>query len=603
MFAINKQAAKIVEAFKTEACDALKIDPLSINIEYVSDIRIPGTTISNDNLILVNKLFLGHCITNKSTTPLRLNIYAMVRLIYIKREKISLSNLTNKEATHDSFRYASALAVIKGINLTETPIIPLAEIKDTIKSEFGLNGEFVKSRLKASNGFEPYYFRLDKNDTLKEHNSYTTISKSTVKDLAEGDQGSISNPFENINDAVCYLQRIEKEAYYADNFLQYVSTKGYFYDTNRSQFRITWAAPYVAHMKNDFPKHSFVLSEMAPLHLHKLDDAYYSFKPNLYGRKFLYRGQNYHYPNSPCVSNLFRDAKHNEARNYLDFLIFSQELELLMKSHPLIQQLEKGVEILHYTFKIRMHYPGLAQHYYNKSRFLDLTSDIDVMKFFATTGYDSKTDKYYPFKDVSRTGVIYYYELQFPEAFQQHLQGYALKTIGKQIFMRSGSQRGFLLDMEPNIDFKRLKEVKALYFKHDPEISEEIFKNSNEGQDYFAEDLLEHAWHNRMKQRFEAKVVSKKAVEYNVSLNSGETVDSITKKLNDRGITVDDYIPHFTEEEMSVYYQSIKDGWWDRFCDDIYFQGGDGELYREEMKNIPNIKAYQKAFIGQPLSR
>ncbi len=87
MSAINKQATRIVEAFKTEVCDALKIDPLSINIEYVSDIRIPVMTISNENLILVNKLFLGHYITNKSTTPLRLNIYAMVRLIYIKREK------------------------------------------------------------------------------------------------------------------------------------------------------------------------------------------------------------------------------------------------------------------------------------------------------------------------------------------------------------------------------------------------------------------------------------------------------------------------------------------------------------------------------------
>lgn len=72
---------------------------------------------------------------------------------------------------------------------------------------------------------------------------------------------------------------------------------------------------------------------------------------------------------------------HNEENYFLDFLIFSQELELLIKSHPIVKMLEQGFEIKHDLFRIRMPYSGLAQHYYNKSMFLDFTSDIDVMKF------------------------------------------------------------------------------------------------------------------------------------------------------------------------------------------------------------------------------
>lgn len=77
-------------------------------------------------------------------------------------------------------------------------------------------------------------------------------------------------------------------------------------------------------------------------------------------------------------------------------MIFAQELELLIRTHPIVQFLENGIELLHDTFRIRMHYSGLAQHYYNKSKFLDFTSDVEVMKFFATTDYKSDTDEYIP---------------------------------------------------------------------------------------------------------------------------------------------------------------------------------------------------------------
>lgn len=267
-------------------------------------------------------------------------------------------------------------------------------------------------------------------------------------------------------------------------------------------------------------------------------------------------------------------------------------MELLINSHPLVRLLGSGVELLKDTFRIRMNAMGLCQHYYNKSRFLDLTSDLEVMKFFATTDY--KNEKYFPHTDTSNLGVIYCYELQYPTAFQQH-SGYALKTIGKQMFMRPGAQCGFLLDMSYGVDLKKLPEVTTIYFRHDPKISEEIFNRSKSGEEYFATDLLQHAWNDRFRKRSNDRVVSIRTVEYNAKINN-TTVDDIKQKLRELQIEVDDYIPSFSSEEMNIFYNDIKNGWWDDFCSDIHFYGAEDELYRQAMRNLPMNSAYSSVF-------
>jgi len=351
------------------------------------------------------------------------------------------------------------------------------------------------------------------------------------------------------------------------------------------------------------------MSQMEPLDHKRPDIYFFSLKPNMYKCKFLYRGQSDHYEGFPCVPNLFRNPEQNAKRDFLDPLIFSQEMELLIKSHPIVQMLEQGIELLHDKFRIRMHYIGIAQHYYNKTPYLDLTSDLEVAKFFATTNYDATHDCYTPNTDTSRTGVIYYYELKYPDAFQQHhiytsrtfgkqmfqTSEYALKTIGKQVFLRSGLQSGFLLEMEQEVDFKTLPEVKAVYFKHNVDISEEIFRKSGQGKKYFAEDILQHAWHDRLKERYQNRVVSREAVRLNVSRNEGETEKTIIAKLKDRGIEVDNYVPKFSEEELSSFYQDI-DQWWEDFCSDIHFGDAEDELYRETMKQLRHDPKYSKYF-------
>ena len=104
-----------------------------------------------------------------------------------------------------------------------------------------------------------------------------------------------------------------------------------------------------------------------------------------------------------------------------------------------------------------------------------------------------------------------------------------------------------------------------------------------------------HAWHDRLKQRFSDKVVSRKAVRLNVERNPGETEESITKKLAENGITVDDFAPSFTEKELSQFYGNIE-SWWNDFCDDIYFADAENALYREAMKEIIHDPRYGWAF-------
>ena len=378
---------------------------------------------------------------------------------------------------------------------------------------------------------------------------------------------------------------MENETFQTDSIIQRISNDLFFYDTEYELFRAPFVAPHVSFYKNEFPSDAFIMNHNQS---HK-----FVLKPNLYKRKFLYRGQSRDYP-KPCTPNLFR----NETKNYfLDDLIWGQEMQLLIKSHPLVKLISNGVDILHKNFSFFIYYGGLAHHYYNKTRFLDLTSDMEAMKFFATTNYNWNNDEYTPVLDTNELGIIYCYELQMPDAFHLHDDGHHLSVIGKQIFMRSGAQYGFLLDLPKELDMKKLPEVKIFYFKHDANISMEIFQKSGNGHKFFPSDILEDYWKEKLKERLKKNIVSIETVKHNVFLNEGETEESIIKKLEERGILVDrTYKPSFSKEQLDVYYQDIKNGWWDEFCKDIYFYGSDGLHYKEELRQIENKTEYLWAF-------
>lgn len=576
------QALQMANAFKEDACLLMDIVPSSICIELISSSTVPkgvsflATVDPSKNIIYLMAETVSACCGRSGFTPLRSEIYSKVSYLYLSKNP---HKILDNDILISSLAYASALMMLKGLKLYEAIILPIRElVKQILKDEFNLDVV-----LTLDNNY--YRLRLNEESEQQYLKRYHPIyKKSTVECLNAGDKGTKENPFDNVYEAVEYIRKMEVKSHDKDMLLQEIEQQKFFYDIDYHCFRIHWASTYVSQYKNSLPTRAFFINQM--------DTHWFSLKPNLYGRKFLYRGQSDHYEGHPCVPNLFRNKKNNEERDYIEFLIFSQEMELLIKTHPLVKLFEQGVELLHDKFQIRVNYTGLAQHYYNKSRMLDLSSDLEVMKFFATTDYID--EKYVPCTDTSRLGVIYCYELQYPGAFGQHV-GYALKTIGKQIFMRPGAQCGFLLDMEYGVDFKKIPEVTALYFKHVPEISEEIFAQSNNGETYFSEDLLQHAWDNRLRDRMKKRVVSRKAAELNAFINK-ISVENVIEILNSKNITVDDFIPEFTAEELDNYYDLIQKGWWNEFCEDIHFYGGEDELYRQTLKELPQKPEYRWAF-------
>jgi len=603
---------QVAQAFVKDACHYLAMDSDTIRIIYAPMLEplngMPQiiTVLDDDDTIVISDDLVNQCRTT-GCCQLRFQMYIAARFISERRKGKSAQWMQHIQ---DNVRYSISLMLLKGLSIPGLTLdTQLKEdILKTFKSEFGFSGEvFELSNIQMNGSFMK--IRLDNDSERAFLNKVAVKTKFTGKSLKSGEKGTKENPFDNINQAVEYLAKIENEAYEDDNTMKEIAQLGYYYDLNEHHFKIAWASPYVAHTRNNFGEHAFVMSQMEPLDHKRPDIYFFSLKPNMYKRKFLYRGQSDHYEGFPCVPNLFRNPEQNAKRDFLDPLIFSQEMELLIKSHPIVQMLEQGIELLHDKFRIRMHYIGIAQHYYNKTPYLDLTSNLEVAKFFATTNYDATHDCYTPNTDTSRTGVIYYYELKYPDAFQQHhiytsrtfgkqmfqTSEYALKTIGKQVFLRSGLQNGFLLEMEQEVDFKTLPEVKAVYFKHNVDISEEIFRKSGQGKKYFAEDILQHAWHDRLKERYQNRVVSREAVRLNVSRNKGETEKTIIAKLKDRGIEVDNYVPKFSEEELSSFYQDI-DQWWEDFCSDIHFGDAEDELYRETMKQLRHDPKYSKYF-------
>ena len=596
------QSRYLSKAFVKEACHFLCVDPDTLRVIFMPYVKsvfglLQMAEVLADDTIVVGENFLEELRSRNSFTPVRLEMYACVRYIFKRREVGGELDWTH--AMGDAMNYAMALCFLKGLQLPCIPIVKpetyFAGALQILADEFNLHGKVFQMPIPSYKGAYFYKVRLADADRNRLIYKYSRRVQYTALEPASGEKGTLENPFDNVYEAVEYLKQMEQTAYANDALMNDIANMDYYYDFKKEHFRIGWASPHVAHLKLPFPEKSFIISQMAPLDPKHPEDFYFSFKPNLYKHKFLYRGQSSYYPGKPCKPNMFRDKEHNEAGYYLDFMIFSQELELLVRSHPLVQLLEGGIELLHDNFRIRMHYPGLAQHYYNKSAFLDFTSDLEVMKFFATTDYKSETDEYVPFTDENGIGVIYYYELRFPEAFQQH-KHYAMKTIGKQVFSRSGLQSGFLLEMDKEADLKQnVAEIKKVYFHHHAKFSREIFAASNNGEAYFPEDILQHAWHDRMKQRFINKVVSRKTVLLNVDRNPNETEDSITMKLNDRGITVDHFEPAFTDEELDLFYLNIEQ-WWNDFCSDIYFADAENELYREAMKGIIRDPRYKWAF-------
>lgn len=586
------QLIGLVKGYLKEACEPLNIVPDTIKFQNNIFPLIPFYNPNND-CIEINPQSLNFLIQNKKPTVIRMAIYKSVYIYYQKVQGISENDM---ELEADA--YCLALGTVLGLHLLDE-VIPGKDMNDLWKRVFRLLKEIFQvdcciqsvSCQKGNTRHNRKIIALTRK-ARKEYEAWMNRKKLAplINDLTEEELGSQNNPFPTIEAAKRFVKEEERKAYLADDFLrQRIEREPFVFDG--IQFKVEWASPFVAHQANNFPTDAFIVNEV---HRKGEFGFRYSLKPNLYQRKFLYRGQSQFF--SPCKPNLFRSKK----SNYLEDLIWGNEMTLLVKSHPLVRLFEHGIDLLHDNFRFSVNYGGLQQHYYNKTSFLDLTSNIDAACFFAVSDYDAVKDEYTMHRDDGKLGVLYYYDLEMPGAFHPQFDGTHLSVIGKQVFMRSGQQHGFLFQVPKDADFNTLPHVHKVFFRHDDTVTQRIFEKAMQGKKYFPDDLLESHWKKYNVIYKERKEVSLGAVKENLKFNKNETVNSLTRQLNDLGYHVEKNLStSFDKDELHAYYQDIRNGFWSEFCHDIYFLGPENDFYREMLLQAENNPNYREFFIEQ----
>lgn len=484
----------------------------------------------------------------------------------------------------DSSVFALALATLKGLQL---PLGLLAnQVIDLLKNEIGIECELVdgcdvisRTKLKVLRYTSSQQKKVSECWEKRTRDSNSRL----LETISDGQQGSKSNPFSNVDEAAAYILKIEEERLASDPYRQAIASEEYFYDGNA--FRIPWASANVAYYPIEGNvRNAFVVSQLSTHNK-------FALKPILAHNKFLYRGQAQFY--SPCKSNLFRESK----EFFIDDTIQVNEMRCLLQTHPLVQLLEQGFELLHDTFRIMINYKGLSQHYYNKTSLLDLTSDMEVAKFFAVTSFNMREDRYEKYAG-GALGVLYYFDLK-PDSFQYGNKcNHIVENIGKQLFMRSGNQFGFLINVGKNEDFNKYQEVRYVFFRHDSAITDRIFAQFDKGDKIMPEEILRSHWYTRINDEHARKIVSSDALKLSFKDNPYESHSQVVKKLREKGFRIKNYHPSFSEEELSKYYATSLESW-EEFCSNVLFYSPEGALMKEHLINLPNDPRYRWAFVRE----
>lgn len=434
--------------------------------------------------------------------------------------------------------------------------------------------------------------------------------------------GTKENPFEDINEAIKFIEFLEHEEVESDRFLNSDFNKSpYRYDIAKAViegdthyagiYKIPWASTFTAHTENSFPSNSFVVTQLNPstddwewLHCTRFKGPYiplFGLKPNLSRRRFLFRGQCEEFVNKEtqlptCRPNLYRPGVHT---NLMADRIKAYEMACLIVRHPLVKLLGiQGVKIFNESFRFQLNRLGLAQHYYNKTSLLDLTSDINVAKFFATCSPEQNGHTYMPYYSTEKLGVIYLYDLRLPYDFQTTSLP-QLSSIGKQyVFLRSALQSGFLLNMPQECELHDLPNVYRIYFKHNKDISEQTARETNFGEKYFPQDALSWHWRKMDKAPNSSFTISRKAREMYLRMHPNDFPNAIEL---DRALRNLDFKlggnewPEFPKHILEDYYKNAPE-LWSQFCSDIYFLGAEGRFMKQSLENIINNPEYKWAF-------
>lgn len=615
------KAQELFLTFFHEACSFLDFDERNVKVWFggifLYKIDLFGLMVDYEN----GELYVPYTwpedkVANYQPTRLRIAAYYYAYGFYKFNEKGVTINTFPQDIEASNF--AIGLCYLNGVSY---PISSDYHAKEVGRLLCKLTGKKFKFEgAIGSDGIRGYVLVKDDLENTRLGIRLKYFREEAKKRRLKIEKGSKDNPFSNIEEAIQYIETIEQEAVEEDLFLnsEFITDKyrydfGLFpkrgYEVAKGFYKIPWASAYTAHYPNDFPKHSFVITQLALVNddrwLNKKDvNKYYplfALKPNLSRRRFLFRGQTEEYLDTEtgkpvCLPNLYRE---DVVKNPLPHRIKAYEMACLTTRHPLAKCLGvDGVKIFNEPFKFQLNILGLAQHYYNKTDFLDLTSDINTAKFFATTKYDWESDSYVEYTSDEKLGVLYIYDMRLPGEFN-HTRPPQLSCIGKQyLFQRSAMQSGFLLKMPKGMHLHELPNVYRIYFRHDVKISRDVIEETDSGKKYFPNDELSRYWKKIKDKPNSDFSISGKAREmylrfHQDEVESLEEVDSLLIKEGFK-LGQNDW-PLFPDDILNDYYaNSIKA--WEQFCSDIYFLGSEGYFMKKALLELPKNPEYKDAF-------
>ena len=148
-------------------------------------------------------------------------------------------------------------------------------------------------------------------------------------------------------------------------------------------------------------------------------------------------------------------------------------------------------------------YEPLAQHYGLETRWLDITSDLDVALFFATCKYDSDSKRWSPLtkadtevNEKTKYGVIFHipgWQAEMAQMLSGSEDEYVrneILPIGYQPFMRCHSQHGYGICMKNPFPLQEDSQFEKLHFRHDEKFSREIFEKMDCGRKIYPQEGL-----------------------------------------------------------------------------------------------------------------
>lgn len=196
-----------------------------------------------------------------------------------------------------------------------------------------------------------------------------------------------------------------------------------------------------------------------------------------------YRGQSIYY--TPCIPTLYR------TNNLGDISLEDQIVANRIKTSEFVLLLHTHPVYINVCQNINGNPIALAQHYGLATEYLDITNSKWVAAFFASTGYDFKTDTYYPVGREFRDGYgVMYISKEFkqgniPDAFFDK-NG----VIGYQYFERPSKQSSFGYAMSLGEDFNECDYFDSVFFRHDIEASKVVFDMSYKQNRFIPKDSL-----------------------------------------------------------------------------------------------------------------